>query len=580
MIRNKLADIKIWGIGVFLLTSIYFYAFGSALIQYENDQFLFLYTLRYFSSFTNMPGELMYWLTAFFTQFYYYTLLGAIVIGITMASLFCLMAKILKDKNFPFYIAISLAITFNLIIVVQHYESSLLPVLAIITNLVVSSIYLLLKRASIRLIASVVAVTSMYYLTGGFFYLFFFMVVVSELFHFKGMIRFVNALFFSIVTLFIPYVLALNKYYIFFKDAYFYPLITKEQDYSNTLIFIIVGMLVALLANKLANFKLLYFLKNKRLHLYLSLFALLIGFGFLYQSYNRNVEDILKISQLGKNAQWDEVLEYSRNCSINNFLIPYFTNLSLANKGTLLDSMFYYPQKGGVNGLLFPWDQNRHLKEHGGVVFYELGYVNEAHHLAFECLVENGCVAGHLCDLVKYNLVLNKPLVAHKYINILKESFFWRGWALEMEKYCTDECLLNNEQWIIKKRNQIPVGDYFMDLKGIERDLIELVENTEVNKMAIDYLAAYYLLSHQIEKLVQILPKINEFYIEYPLHIKQALKMIGLEDTKDKSMIEEYRKYTDFKRQGNKQALLHSYSTSYWYFVDFVYPQLDNKGLK
>jgi len=300
-----------------------------------------------------------------------------------------------------------------------------------------------------------------------------------------------------------------------------------------------------------------------------------VGTTFVIKNHNSKVSTILSVANAGKTQQWDKVLGIASQTNINNLLIPYYTNLALAHKGELLDNLFIYPQKAGAKGLYHTWENNQHLKQHGGAFFYTVGYVNEAHHWAFESLVEKGPVAPVLKDLVRCNLVMGKTKNAQKYINVLKQSLFHHQWAVDTEQLCRDTILLSQTTWIQDKRNQIPPGDYFMNLKGYEKDLLNIVQRTPNNKSALDYLIAFYLLSNQPEKVINNLDLIRAHYSTLPAAVQEVCVIHApalVTDQKVSKMYEVYKIAFESKRFKPNSAVVNTF----WYYADFVF---QNQGI-
>ena len=98
------------------------YSRFSILFNKEHTQ-LFRFDKSYFYSYINQPGGLIEYIGSFFTQFYYYPLIGALIIGGVIASVFLLFYSICKpagciERTFciPFISAIFLLCVFYILI--------------------------------------------------------------------------------------------------------------------------------------------------------------------------------------------------------------------------------------------------------------------------------------------------------------------------------------------------------------------------------------------------------------------------------------------------------------------------------
>lgn len=562
--------------GVFFLSAFYFSIWGQSVIQYQNDQHLFLYTKSYLQQFLNMPGGITQWLSAFFTQFYHFPLVGALVVAFLITTVFLLFVVVLKRLNTPYENSIAALFSIILTTILQNYESSLLPVLAVLITLLFIVPYLSVNKWWLRLTIALLSVVVLYIVEGAFFWLFVGMVMLIEGVVVKGYKRYIGGVILLIASLLLPYFMALHHYFIFIEPAYLHPLQTKAYTNLIPLGLMILVLLFATIVGKRGHSFQISGLRRYRFPQILTVIVICMGAIFVIRNHNSKVSDILNIAQAGKNQQWESVLEISCQTNVNNVLMPYYTNLALSQKGELLDKLFFFSQKPGAKGLYFTWEKNQHLKEHGGAFFYTVGYVNEAHHWAFESLVQTGPVAPVLKDLIRYNMVLGKTENAQKYLNVLKQSLFYRKWAVETESICHDSLGLSQLNWIQHKRRQIPSGDYFMDLKTYEKDLVNLVASTHNNKSAVDYLIAFYLLSNQPQKVIANLPLIKQYYPVLPVTVQEVCSAYAPAMVTDKEVMERFQRY---KKAVKTKKISNSNTemvNSFWFYADFICPHQRN----
>ena len=87
----------------------------------------------------------------------------------------------------------------------------------------------------------------------------------------------------------------------------------------------------------------------------------------------------------------------------------------------------------GVKALYFPWNSDSRESEYGHFLYEDLGYINEAQRWEFEAMVVWGETAPHLLNLARYNVVNKRPEVARRFINLLKQSLFYRKEAEQLE---------------------------------------------------------------------------------------------------------------------------------------------------
>jgi len=323
---------------------------------------------------------------------------------------------------------------------------------------------------------------------------------------------------------------------------------------------------------------------------YYSIGLILTGFGvYVFMICNSSVAGLVYFAQKGKyaaiensysvrpSALWDEVLEMASGYRGVGSLYPYYTNMALEYKGQLFDDMMKYDQQRGVLGLYYPWVGNSHMREHGGFFYYTIGYVNEAHHWAYESMIHTGPVAPVLKELVIYNIIIGKFAGAEKYLNVLNQTLFYRKWADDFFKIIKDTSKVNELVWIREKRKQIPVGDYFMDMAGLQRNLEDIVRSNPENKTAFDYLIAYYLLDGRPDKVLERHNEIKRFYRSIPKTVKEALVLLPdypSELGQQHLLLGRYIKARDnmMKTHAGELQFDKMYSETYWYYIDFVSP--------
>ena len=574
---------------LFILGTVYFSVFGKHVILYQNDEHLFLYTSSYLHSFLNMPGGFSEWLSAFFTQFYFYPALGAVVVSAILVFAWLLSRYMFSYHGLKFDPGFSIVVYGVLFGIVQYFENSLVPVVSVIINMSFLFLALRINKAMTRLLFEVVASLLLYMVTGAYFAIFIAVTVVSELLLFKGKMRFFSALVVFSLGIYIPYFLSIHYYFLFAPVAYKYPVVTDAHFYGYSFAVIVAMLLILVLFTKVVNRKeklAAVFKKYSRITIPVFFMGVILYLGNIY---NPSVAKLVYFSQLGKNAGlenlcsstavplWDEVLDFSKRQDGSASLYPYYTNLALSYKGRLLDDMMRYDQRRGIAGLCYPWVKNSHMREHGGLFYFTLGYVNEAHHWAYESMVHTGPVAPVLKELTIYNLVLGKTEGAKKYLNVLEQTLFYRSWAGKFMELANDTNKLNSLSWVKAKRKQIPHGDYFVNLSGIKQNIEKMVEENPDNKTAFDYLIAYYLLDARPDMVAKKLTGIKHFYKTLPETVKEALVLLQEYPDELRDLHSRLGRYIAARDRSllskkEKELFVKKYSATYWYYIDFVSP--------
>ncbi|MEG0889521.1 MAG: DUF6057 family protein [Bacteroides sp.] len=306
------------------------------------------------------------------------------------------------------------------------------------------------------------------------------------------------------------------------------------------------------------------------------------GFYFFLKSYN-NGERIMVLSEkFVKEKDWNKVLSLTQRYQqhrLGNQLIAYFHHLALYHNGRLAYDLFETPQMLGVKSLYFPWESNSRESEYGHYFYEELGSINEAHRWEFEAMVVWGETAPHLCNLIRYNIVNHRPLVAQRFINVLKQSLFYRDQALAFEQMIPEAK--------VPGLTPIPVDETkparFANVFNIGPDLQYICERSPRNRMAFEYLMSDLLLSNQLVRFAENLPRIRAFsYAEMPRIYEEALyiykigvapetfRKVGLDVGTDTQ--HRFERYYTLYKQGNRAALEREFGNTYWYYLHFISP--------
>ncbi|NLY24456.1 MAG: hypothetical protein GX042_05515 [Bacteroidales bacterium] len=309
------------------------------------------------------------------------------------------------------------------------------------------------------------------------------------------------------------------------------------------------------------------------------------GYGYYHfmKSYNVSEHIMVKAEQHARSGNWEKVLEYTGNYlgrGRSNQLISYFHNLALYHKGELPYRLFDHPQALGVESLYFPWNSDSRESEYGYMLYEKLGYINEAHRWEFEAMVVWGETAPHLMNLARYNLVNGRPLVAQRFINILKQSLFYRDEATKMEEG-SDEIMPSLPHNSLK--NVVDSPARFANVLNIGPELQHLLEKDPTNQMAFEYLMSQLLLSNHVERFAKSLRYIRNFsYTALPATYEEALYIYQLgvsseefaeigftvsDETKRR-----FARYYELVQANETDKLNSEFGSSYWYYLNYISP--------
>jgi hypothetical protein len=205
---------------------------------------------------------------------------------------------------------------------------------------------------------------------------------------------------------------------------------------------------------------------------------------------------------------WPEVLQAASSHS-DDFFIVHAVNQALYHTGRLGYDMFCYPQHPDTLFLIAEERRLGHWKKFD--TFIELGFIN----LAENALVESLEIFGERPILLKRlaltNMVEGNSGAVRVYLGALSKTFFHAEWAnnclmhLQSDpNFATDDRIQQLRNLMVEKDG--PFGDY-----SPEDILLALLEKNRQNRMAFEYLMAWYLLTGQLDKFVQNLNRLDDF---------------------------------------------------------------------
>lgn len=306
------------------------------------------------------------------------------------------------------------------------------------------------------------------------------------------------------------------------------------------------------------------------------------GYFFFLRHYNFSERTMLQTTEAVQSKDWDKVLYYTtryQDAGRNNQLINYFHLLALYHKGELIHHLLDYPQVLGVRGLYLPWTSNSRECEFGHYVYEFIGHINEAHRWAFESMVVWGETAPVLKNLARYNILLQRPKVAQRFVNTLKQSLFYKKEAVEIEQQIkTGE--VSGLHYALKNAPIQPAR--FSNILNIGPELQQILTYDPTNRMALEYLLCHLLLSNHIEKFVSFLPLIKDHYDRLPRIFEEALHIYALQAGKEKvaslgfsispETEERFAQYYTLWKTQDLEALERSFRSTYWYYLHYISP--------
>ena len=595
---------------LFLFPFFFFLFFLYVLIKinpalyYQGQEPVFFFDSRFFHEFLSYPGGPVEYISAFLSQFYYYPWIGALLITL-IAWLVSLSSKsIIKSISNVKQVQIAHLIPAVLLLFLHNnYDHQLSIDIGLLISLGTFNLFtwIVPQKYITRLLTYLLFSVILYFLAGGQFFLF---VLLSIIFEFSKKRFYSLSLIYVLIAVLIPYIAASYFFIFSIKDAYlnslafenFYkPRLAFEDYYRPELIpFILYGyfpfiMIASLVYNRVISEKnreiiLKSFFMKPRVRYILQVLIIFAVSGYLlYSSFNENKKIFLRVDYYARRSEWQNLLNTVTPEEMDNKVIAYEFNRALYHTGKLADKMFTVPQPAGAEGLILPTDIGYVLALQKSDLFFELGHLNEAEHWVCEALAHKGNTPWNLQRLALITILKSDYGVANKCLNLLDKTLLFRGWAKQYRSYINNNTLINKDSNLRNIKSLMPDSDFIVISGAPDSDLKSLLEENKSNRMAYEYMMAYYLMKRQLNKFITNLNMFTNFgYKTLPRHYQEAILAYVAGKGKEKFNLPyhpDMKTINDFKGlwtilgnyKGNKDAAYNSvmqkYGNTYWAYL-------------
>ncbi len=257
-----------------------------------------------------------------------------------------------------------------------------------------------------------------------------------------------------------------------------------------------------------------------------AILALITLLSFIL-SFDLKAKRVLQVGYFTNLRKWPQVL----NVVSEGSLKPYFpfcnnaVNRALYYTNQLGDEMFFYPQDYHNSDLVFcQFPRGNVLYMERAEVCLDLGIVNVAEEVGLEFLPMTDNSPYILKQLALINIVKRQIETARVYLGALSRNLIYGREARDILQRLESDPELENDERIRYLRSVMMTNDHEYVTYDEELLLDELLRRNRYNKMAFEYLMAHYLLSRQLDKLVENLPRLDDFgYEDIPRHYQEAI---------------------------------------------------------
>ena len=279
--------------------------------------------------------------------------------------------------------------------------------------------------------------------------------------------------------------------------------------------------------------------------------GLVVGvFHFWYKDANFHHE--LRMERCVEQADWEGVLaEGKKQDSEPTRAIVMMHNLALSRLGRQLDEMYDFPKGSARSKTSLPIYM---YNTAGYLIYYQYGVLNECHRMCMEQGVKYGWSPELLKYMARCSLLGGETQAVRKYLTLLRQTQFYGEWADHMEQ------LLTHPEQIAQDKETAPVTHmlHYENVKGSDNGSVEKYLMTMLSKTDSDdpyfqeqaVLAAMwsrnpedfwprfirYTQLHQKEKLPRI-------FLEAACLFGHMLQMEDIDNMPDQNVVNNYRAF-------------------------------------
>jgi len=564
----------------------------------------------FFRDFLSYPCGPVEYLAAFLAQFLYYSWAGAIVVT-AVAWLICVCTSFFfRAVNAPRLYWARFVPPILLLVLYTQYTFHFVTTVALSVALVFVCLYLKItpKNKSGAFVVFMVLSVVLYYLAGGAYLLFAVLCALYELFFARR--RSLGVVYLLSAAL-VPYVEGVLVFGLSISHAFsgllqsFWKTTSYETRKRILIIVYMLYLYLPLAALGLGLWRTLMKANVKKTHSKVakppakiysrytpwpqlrwtvsSLILLVITGAIVFFMHSKKLKALFAVDYYVCRQMWPQVLATAPDCS-DSFFAVHAVNRALYHTGRLGYDMFAWPQH--PEALFLSSEKYIPARWKKFDSYVELGFMNMAENALNDSLGRIGDHPVIFKRLALISMVKGNISTARVYLGSLSKTLFDHKWAESyLDKLDTDPNLSTDDA-VQKLRSLMIKKDYGTDFPyENEAMLSDLLEANRQNRMAFEYLMALYLLTRQLDKLVQNLDRLSDFdYSQLPHHYEEAMLLYAAETKKavdlhgyqiTRETLQRYKGFAQVYQSywKNKQAAMNELAKHYGdsYFFYYLY---------
>lgn len=233
----------------------------------------------------------------------------------------------------------------------------------------------------------------------------------------------------------------------------------------------------------------------------------LIFFTCLFWYGNENFRVENEQNRAMWDEEWETVAELAREPEIPTRQVVMNRNIALLKLGRLGNDMFTYPDGSADIEASIPV---RLAQTGGKMAYYQYGKFNFCYRWCVEDAVEYGWRIEYLKHAVRSMMLAGEYRLAQRYIDILKHTLFYSGWAAEMEKF------VQNPETLARDRDfSMPLGmTCYNDFLDVDESYVEAYLTKNLTN-ATEKMSRFYVEAAMASALTRKDAKSFWFFLNY-----------------------------------------------------------------
>ena len=565
---------------LFFLLIAYFQIVINPQLYYSAQHPVFFFDKYFFRDFLVYPGGLVDYLSALVSQFYFFPLIGAVIIAALVVLLIFLFSLYLEKTVGEFTVGWSIIPMLPLLLSYNKLGMALVFIIALIFGTALALVLASLVKSRTRLLVFFLGGALLYYAAGFSFFYFAVLAILYELIKNK---KYIHSVVYLGGALIFPWVSGTFLFLVTLQSAFMHPFESSIQLFPLLLFISFPAITAVLYIIRLLKIQ----INSSIVRLGLSVVVLLFTIGISSLRMDKKEKQFWQINHYAQMHQWDQVIESFDKQPSNNIQIKFQVNRALCQLGKMGDEYFRYNRKFNKRDFYLLDEEFLSSPLIYSDYYFDLHHYVEAAHWAYEALSMEGETGWILERLAKVHILTGDYKIAAKYLAKLEKTIVFKKRAREHKPMTMDPSKIAAHPQFSLLAAQKITADFLTFYDGPEKYLKEILKQHPDNRAAFDYYMLDLLASKKLALFVEELQKNDSFaFNPLPRHFQEALFLYASIHSKNESgvknlniSVDVLKKFNNFKsdylkvqndKQKAKRVLLKEYGNTYWYYYIFT----------